>query len=347
MRRDVRQSADGFAEPQLGAIDEVPSAGTTRFSSSGAIPDVAPIGTAGPTASERAFGPTTTQPPDVANKDPRTLWQRQDAGGRGASETKRSANRTKKDRRPEGEQRADQSDNATYHAMNTKLKLLAYELHAAGKKLGFEVALANAAKKPDKAEIEETDARLTVTIHRLGDMARETAKQLDDLNTPKSEPRLEEGGQYLLAALDEFAPVMADVEAWMKAHKVETPSWEVVGRSNGIIKLIFPGITPAPKPLTSVEKSSGFMKDASINAHLDAAIAAAESAKSGNAVIHSDRVIMHAKDLAELLENHPRIEGQLAPRIKKLIGLVDQVLVDNPYLEKSFHEAIDPIRNVK
>lgn len=346
MRRDVRQSADGSAEPQLGAIDEVQSATSTRFSSSGAIPDVAPIGTAPPTASERAFGPTTTQLPDVANEDPGMLWQRQNAGSGGGSETKRSANRPKKDRRPEDEQRAEQSDNATYHAMNTKLKLLAYELHAAGEKLSFEVALANAAKKPDKAEIEATDARLMVTIHRLGDMARETAKQLDDLNTPKSEPRLEEGGQSLLAALDEFAPVMADVEAWMNAHKVQTPSWEVVGRSNGIIKLIFPGITPAAKRLTSVEKSSGFMKDSSISAHLDAAIVAAESVKSGNRH-HERRVTMHAKEVAELLDNHPRIEGQLEPRIKKLISLVDQILVNNPYLERSFHEAVDPLRNVK
>ena len=89
------------------------------------------------------------------------------------------------------------------------------------------------------------------------------------------------------------------------------------------------------------------MKDSSINAHLDAAIAAAESMKSGNTILHSDRVILHAKELAELLKNHPRVEGQLEPRIKKLVRLVDQILADNPYLERSFGEAIDPIRNVK
>jgi len=133
----------------------------------------------------------------------------------------------------------------------------------------------------------------------------------------------------------------------MTAHKVDTPSWEVVGRSNGILKLIFPGVVPAAKPLTSVEKSPGFTKDTSINAHLDAAIAAAESMMSGNSVVHSDRVIMHAKELAELLKNHPRVEGQLEPRIKKLIRLVDQILVENPYLKNSFDEAIAPIRNVK
>ena len=55
----------------------------------------------------------------------------------------------------------------------------------------------------------------------------------------------------------------------------------------------------------------------------------------------------HAKELADLLKDHPRLEGQLAPRITKLIGLVDQILVDNPYLKRSFDEAIDPIRNVK
>lgn len=178
-------------------------------------------------------------------------------------------------------------------------------------------------------------------------MARETANQIDDLNTAKGEPRLAEGGQGLAAALDEFQPVMTEVEAWMTAHKVDTPSWEVVGRSNGILKLIFPNTVPIAKPLTSVEKSSGFMTDASINAHLDAAIAAAESVKSGNGVLHSDRVIMHAKELAELLKNQPRVEGQLEARIKKLIRLVDQIVVDNPYLKRSFDEAIDPIRNVK
>jgi hypothetical protein len=185
-----------------------------------------------------------------------------------------------------------------------------------------------------------------VTIHRRDDMARGTAKQISDLNTAKSEPRLAEGGQTLVAALEEFQPVMTEVQAWMTAHDVDTPSWEVVGRSNGIIKLIFPGIAPAAKPLTSVEKSSGFMKDSSINAHLDAAIAAAESVKSGNNVLYSDRVIMHAKELAELLKNHSRVEGQLEPRIKKLIGLVDQILVKNPYLKRSFDE-IEPIRSVK
>jgi hypothetical protein len=347
MRRDVRPSADSSAEPQLGAIDEVPTAGTTRFSSSGAIPDVEPIGTAALTASERAFGPPTTLQPDVANEEPGVLWQRQGGGSGVGSETKNSANTSKKDRRPEDERRAERSDNATYHAMNSKLKLLAYELHAAGKRLTFDVALGNAAKTPDKARIEETDARLIVTIHRLGDMARDTAKQLSDLRTAKGEPRLVEGAQALVGALNEFEPVMTEVDAWMNAHKVETPSWEVVGRSKGIVKLIFPSITPAAKPLTSVEKSSGFMKDSSINAHLDAAIAAAESMKSGNTILHSDRVILHAKELAELLKNHPRVEGQLEPRIKKLISLVDQILVDNPYLERSFDEAIDPIRNVK
>lgn len=346
MRRDVRQSADGSAEPRLGATEEVPSAGTTRFSSSGAIPPVAPIGTAAHTASERAFGPTTTLPPDLANEEPGMLWQRQDAGSGVVSETKSSADTSKKDRRPESERRAEQSDNATYHAMNSQLKLLADELHAAGKRLTFDLALANAAKTPDKARIQETDARLSVTIRRLDDMARETARQISDLNTAKGEPRLAEGGQYLLAALDELAPLRAEVEAWMNAHNVEPPSWEVVGRSKGILKLIFPGVVPAAKPPSSVGKSPGFMKDTSIGAHLDAAIAAAASVKTGNRH-HADRVIMHAKELAELLANHPRVAGGLEPRIKKLISLVDQILVDNPYLERSFDEAIDPIRHVK
>jgi hypothetical protein len=270
------------------------------------------------------------------------LWQRQDAGSGVVSETKTS----KKDRRPEPERRADKSDNATYYAMTTKLKLLAYELHAAGKKLSFDVAVGNAAKKPDKAQVEQTDARLGVTIGRLDDMARETAKQITDLNTAKGEPRLVEGGQALVAALNEFEPVMTKVDAWMTAHHGDTASWEVVGRSNGILKLIFPSIGPVAKPLTSVEKSSGFMKDSSVNAHLDAAIAAAESVNTGNRY-HSDRVILHAKELAELLKNHPRVEGQLEARIKKLISLVDQILAANPYLERSFGEAIDPIRNVK
>jgi hypothetical protein len=89
------------------------------------------------------------------------------------------------------------------------------------------------------------------------------------------------------------------------------------------------------------------MQDDAINAHLDAAIAAAESAKSGNAILHKDRIILHAKDLAELLKNHPRVEGQLGTRIKTLITLVDQVIVNDPWVKRSVDEAIDPIRNVK
>lgn len=275
---------------------------------------------------------------EVANKEPGMLWQRRGGVSSGSE--------TKKDRRPEPERRAEQSDNATNHAMNAKLKLLAYELDAAGKKLTFDLAVSNADKKADKAQIAETDARLMLTIHRLDDMARETAKQIDDLNTAKGEPRLAEGGQALLAALEEFQPVMNDVDAWMTAHKLDAPPREVVGRSNGIIKLIFPGVVPAGKSLTSVEKSAGFVTDTGINAHLDAAIAAAESVKSGNRY-HADRVIMHAKELAGLLKDHPRFEGALEPRITKLIKLVDQILVDNPYLKRTFDEAIDPIRSVK
>jgi hypothetical protein len=56
---------------------------------------------------------------------------------------------------------------------------------------------------------------------------------------------------------------------------------------------------------------------------------------------------MHAKDLAGLLANHPRVAGGLEPRIKKLISLIDRIVVDSPYLKRSFDEAIDPIRNVK
>ena len=292
---------------------------------------------------ERTLDESAARTPDVednvANNEPGLLWQRKDG-----AETK--AETRKKDRRPLDERRAEQSDNATYAAMNTKLKLLGHELREAGRKLTFDLALAKSDKQPDKARTEAADARLMATIRPLDDMARETAKQLADLNTPKSEPRLEDGGRALIAALDEFQPVVEEVDAWMTAHKLETHNWEVVGRSNGIIKLIFPSIVPAKKPLTDVEQSPGFMKHTSIDAHLDAAIAAAESVKIGNRR-HSDRVIMHAKDLAELLKNHPRVEGQLEPRIKKLLGLVDQILVDNPYLKRSFDEAIDPIRNVK
>jgi hypothetical protein len=344
MRRDLRQSADGSAEPKLGSIDELPSVETTRFSSTGAIPEVAPIGTAPPTASERAFGSPSTLPPDLADQESGVLWQRQDAGSGVVSETKRSADSSKKDRRPEPERRAEQSDNATYRAVNSQLKLLAYELRAAGKRLTFDLAFAG--KTPDKAQVAQTDAQLVVTVHRLNDMARDAAQQINDLHTTSGEPRLEDGGQYLLAALDEFEPVMAEVDAWMNAHKLGTPTWEVVGRSEGMLKLIFPGVALPPKPLTAVEQSPGFMRHTSINAHLDAAITAAESVKTGNRR-HADRVIMHAKDLAELLKDHPRVEGQLESRIKKLIRLVDQILVDNPYLKRSFDEAIDPIRNVK
>ncbi len=89
------------------------------------------------------------------------------------------------------------------------------------------------------------------------------------------------------------------------------------------------------------------MKQVSIEAHLDAAIIAAESCTNGNAIIHSDRIILHAKDLADLLKSSPRIEGQIEPRIKQLVGLVDKILGNDPWLTRSLNEAIDPIRNVK
>ncbi|MBA3461976.1 MAG: hypothetical protein H0T46_18595 [Deltaproteobacteria bacterium] len=291
--------------------------------------------------------PGSFEPDDQgANPDADLLWQGQGSGGGVFSETKNSADTSKKDRRPKSERLAEQSDNATYRAMNTKLKLLAYELHAAGKKLTFDVVLANGAKKQDKAHIEQTDARLSGTIHGLDAMARETARQLNVLRTAPGEPRLEEGGQYLSAAIDEFAPVRAEVDAWMTAHKVDTPSWEVLRRSHGILKLIFPNFGPVAKPLTREEKSSGF-QNASISAHLDAAIAAAESAISGNAILHKDRIILHAKELAELLQNQARISGQLEPRIKKLLTLVARVVKAEPWTETTINEAIDPIRNVK
>jgi hypothetical protein len=126
----------------------------------------------------------------------------------------------------------------------------------------------------------------------------------------------------------------------------DTPSWEVQGRINGIVKHIFPGVALAPKPLTDLEKSRGFVQDESINAHLDAAIAAAESVYSGNRY-QADRVVLHAKEIGALLVNHPRVVGPLERRIKKLIHITDQILVDSPYLERSFHEALDPIRSVK
>jgi hypothetical protein len=184
------------------------------------------------------------------------------------------------------------------------------------------------------------------TVNHLDGMARDTAKQLDDLNTEKNEARLAEGGQCLSAALAEFAPVMTEVDAWMVAHKEEPPTWEVNGRSNGILKRIFSSLAPVAKPLNNIEKSPGFMKSESIDAHLDAAISAAESVKSGNRY-QSDRIILHAKEIAELMANHPVLAGGLEPRIKKLIRLVDQILVDNPYLKRSLDEALGPIRNLK
>ena len=284
------------------------------------------------------------------NEEPGLLWDRQGAGSGGFSETRNSADNSKKqekDRRPESERLAEASDNATYRAMNTQLKLLAYELGAAGKKLTQDLAFSTAKTKADKTQVAATEARLMVTIRHLDDMARDTAKQLSDLNTAKMEPRLEDGAQTLSAALDEFAPVVDQVDAWMTSYTGDAGSWEVLGRSRGIIKLVFPSLAPKAKPLTAVERSRGYMQDAAINAHLDAAIAAAESAKGGNPIIHKERLILHVKELAELLKNHPRVEGQLAPRIKKLISVVDQVLVDSPWIKMSFDEAFEPIRNVK
>jgi hypothetical protein len=281
------------------------------------------------------------------NGQPGLLWDRQDAGS-GVSETRNSADSSKKqDRRPRSERLAEASDNATYHAMNTELKLLAYELGAAGKQLTQGIGFSTAKTKADKTQVEETDKRLMAIISPLDERARDLAKQLGDLNTPKMEPRLEDGAQALMAALDEFAPVREQVDTWMTSFTGDTPSWEVLGRSRGILKLVFPNLAPNAKPLTAAERSPGTMQDDAINAHLDAAIAAAESAKSGNAILEEDRIKLHARELARLLKDQPRVEGQLAPRIKTLVKLVDQVIENEPWLKTFVNEAIDPIRNVK
>jgi hypothetical protein len=130
----------------------------------------------------------------------------------------------------------------------------------------------------------------------------------------------------LLSALDEVAPVLKDADAWKAAHKRETWGvWPVQRVTNGILKHVFPNLVPPAKALTKSEQSPSFMNDAAIGAHLDAAIAAAESCLAGNTNLDSDRVILHAKEIAELLKGHSKISGQLAPRIKKLILLADQV----------------------
>ncbi len=140
--------------------------------------------------------------------------------------------------------------------MNLQLKLLASKLHAAGKGLSFAVGVANAQKKQDKARIEETEAHLSGLMEPALDLAMRTARQLRDLKTEEGEPRLADGAQTLLAALDEFAPVMAEADAWATAHKRDT--WgvpPVVRVSNGILKLVFPNFVPAAKPLTKDERS--------------------------------------------------------------------------------------------
>lgn len=282
----------------------------------------------------------------VANKEPAMLWQRKDGFGDVFSEGRNSADSGKSDRRPKTERLADQSDNATYHAMNVKLKLLAYELNAAAKKLTFSIAIAKNIKHPDKAQLKDTRSGMLATIRNLDDLARETAKQLSDLNTSKNEPRLAEGGEYLIAALTEFVPVMTDVDDWMVAHGEEAPSWEIHFRSNEILRLIFPSKAPVGKPLSRLEKSSGFVNFESINLHLDAAIVAAESVLSGNRR-HADRIVLHAKEIAQLAVNTPLLEGPQELRIQKLTLLVRQVIVDNPYLARSLNEAIDPLRSPK
>lgn len=208
--------------------------------------------------------------------------------------------------------------------MNAQLKLLAYELHAAGNKLRSEMVVANAGKKSGNAQIAKIDSWLMQTIRPLNDMARKAAVEIKYIASAKTEPRLAEGGQALLAAMSEFQPVMAEVDAWLTAHNQEPPSWTVVGRSNGILKQIFSDLYPPAKPLTCIEKAPGFMIDTSINAHLDAGIAAAESVRSGNRH-HAARVIMHAKELAELVKNS-HLESGTEARITKLIYLVDQIL---------------------
>lgn len=282
---------------------------------------------------------------DVANRGPGLLWDRQDAGV--VNETRNSSDAVTHERRLLPERRADRSDTATYHAMNSRLKLLAHELHAAGRRLAFDIAVANADKNSDKSRVDATSARLVARTRHLDDMAREIAKQLGELNTTMGDSRLAEGGQILAAALDDFQPVMREVDAWMAAHdRYSDYAWEVIGRGNAILKLIFPGSALFAKPTHNLEQPAVLIEYDSINAQLDAAIAAAESAESGNRH-HANRVIMHAKSLAELLGGHSGTERTWGARIKKFIGIVDRILVDNPYLKRSFDEALLPIRHIK
>jgi hypothetical protein len=261
---------------------------------------------------------------------------------------KKSVPPKKKDRRPKAEQDAERSDNATYQAMNSKLKLLASEIHVAGGKLSFDLGFARSAKKLDKAQIEAVEARFSATIGDLDDLARGTAKQLADIRTVAGDPRLEDGALALEAALDELAPVRAEIDAWMTTHKRETDSWEVVGRSNGILKLVFPGVLrPPARPLTDSEKQPVAMTNDGIQAHLDAAIVAVETMKSNGPVLFEDRLIVHIKEIAALQKKHTILGGRVDVRIKELLTLVDQLLVKQPWMKGALNEATAPLRDVK
>lgn len=269
-------------------------------------------------------------------------------GGNGVSSEVRNSADTTKAQILKQERFHEASDNATYRAMNAQLKLLAAELQAGAKNVSLTVALANAATPKTKAETEAIAEGLTAGLDPAYDLAMTTSKQLRDIRVVENDPRLADGGQALLAALGEIAPVLAAADAWSVAHKRDAWGvWPVQRVTNGIVKVVFPNLVPPAKPLTKAEQSRNVMNDAAIDAHLDAAIAAAQSCLSGNTNLDSDRLILHAKEMTELLKGHARISGQLTPRIQKLLRLADKILVDNPWRERSFNEALGPLRDVK
>lgn len=243
------------------------------------------------------------------------------------------------------EQRREESQNASYAAMNAQLKVFAAELDAAGQQLSLDLAFIKADTKADKKTLAAYRMHLAEKLRDLASMAQTIADQLAELETPEGEVRLTDGAQILRAALDDFRPVYDDIDAWMTANTDAGASSELIVRVNGLVASVFPGGIPNATPHKRPDVYAA--KDSAIDKHLDAAIVAARNGLAQRAIGYLDEIVLHAKAATALLEGHARVEGQLERRTKELTALVDQINEKEGWTERSLNEAVESLRAVR
>lgn len=237
--------------------------------------------------------------------------------------------------------KALRSDNATFFAMDVELKLFASELDAAGRKLPNLIGLANG-KDATRQSIATIDSMAT----RLANRIRTTQKQLDDLGADEGDrwKYLADGGSALSGAFAGFEPVMDQIDAWLQTQHEETPFTEIRTRTKHILKVVAQGGLK-PRPLDGIEKSPGLIGAAEIDAHLDAALAAAESVLDGNRR-HEDRIVLHVQEVASMIGEDPLLRSSARTRARRLRGLVRRIIDENPYMKEKLDATLGLLRDL-